>query len=36
MVRSDRRREGHGEELMVQFEQWPKSRGSKLIALADR
>lgn len=36
MVREDRRREGHGEDLMVQFEQWAKSRDSKLVALATR
>ena len=36
MVREDRRRKGVGEGLMNQFEQWAKTRGSKLVALATR
>ncbi len=36
MVREDRRRQRIGEELMQQCEQWAKSRGSKLVALATR
>jgi GNAT superfamily N-acetyltransferase len=36
MVRKGRRGEGHGERLMMQFEQWARSRGSKLVALATR
>ena len=35
-VRKDRRRQGHGAELMTRFEQWAKSRESKLVALATR
>jgi len=36
MVREDRRREGIGETLMERFEEWAKSRDSKLVALATR
>lgn len=36
MVREDRRGQGHGKELMVQFEGWARSRGAKLVALATR
>jgi GNAT superfamily N-acetyltransferase len=36
MVRPDRRREGLGRDLMLQFEQWAESRGSRLVALATR
>ncbi len=36
MVTEDRRRERIGESLMQQFEQWAKSRESKLVALATR
>ena len=35
-VRQDRRRQGHGTELMMHFEQWATSRGSKMVALATR
>lgn len=36
MVQQDRRRQRIGKDLMEQFEQWAKSRGSKLVALATR
>jgi GNAT superfamily N-acetyltransferase len=36
MVRETNRRQGHGQALMTHFEQWAKSRGSKLVALATR
>jgi GNAT superfamily N-acetyltransferase len=36
MVCEDRRRRGIGRELMACFEQWAKSRGSVLAALATR
>jgi len=36
MVRPDRRRAGVGRDLMLQFEQWAATRGSKLVALATR
>jgi GNAT superfamily N-acetyltransferase len=36
MVREDRRRFGLGSGLVTQFEQWARSRGSKLVALATR
>ena len=36
MVRSDRRRCGIGRDLMLHFEQWAASRGSRLVALATR
>lgn len=36
MVREASRRQGHGRALMVHFEQWARSRGSKLVALATR
>ena len=36
MVREDRRRQRIGENLMQEFEQWAKSRGSKLVALGTR
>lgn len=35
-VREASRRQGHGRALMAHFEQWAKSRGSKLVALATR
>ena len=35
-VREDHRGQGHGTELMMHFEQWAKSRGSKMVALATR
>ena len=36
VVREDSRRRRVGEGLMEEFEQWAKSRGSKLVALATR
>jgi GNAT superfamily N-acetyltransferase len=36
MVRPDRRRCGLGRNLMLQFEQWAATRGSRLVALATR
>lgn len=36
VVRENRRGEGHGQGLMLQFEQWAESRGSKLVTLATR
>ena len=36
MVREDRRRQRIGENLMQEFEQWAKSRGSRLVALGTR
>jgi GNAT superfamily N-acetyltransferase len=36
MVRPDRRRCGLGRDLMLQFEQWTVTRGSRLVALATR
>jgi GNAT superfamily N-acetyltransferase len=36
MVRPDRRRCGIGRDLMLQFEQWAATRGSRLVALATR
>jgi GNAT superfamily N-acetyltransferase len=36
IVREDSRRRGFGEDLVLQFEQWARSRGSKLVALASR
>ena len=36
MVREDRRRQRIGKNLMQEFEQWAKSRGSKLVALGTR
>ncbi|MDB5292219.1 MAG: GCN5-related N-acetyltransferase [Phycisphaerales bacterium] len=36
MVREDRQREGIGRQLMGDFEQWARSRGAKLAALATR
>ena len=34
MVRPDRRRAGLGRDLMLHFEQWAASRGSRLVAAA--
>ena len=36
MVRPDRRRSGLGRDLMLKFEQWAATRGSRLVALATR
>ena len=36
MVREDRRRQRIGERLMEHFEQWARSRESKLVALGTR
>ena len=36
MVREDCRRHGHGKRLVARFEDWARSRGSKLVALATR
>jgi GNAT superfamily N-acetyltransferase len=36
MVRDDSRRRGHGRALIAHFEDWARSRGSKLVALATR
>ena len=36
MVLDASRRQGHGRALMEHFEQWARSRGSKLVALATR
>lgn len=36
MVQADRRKEGVGRMLMDAFEEWAKSRGSKLVGLATR
>jgi GNAT superfamily N-acetyltransferase len=36
MVREDRQREGIGRQLMGRFEEWARSRGAKLAALATR
>jgi GNAT superfamily N-acetyltransferase len=36
MVREDSRRRGHGTALISHFEDWARSRGSKLVALATR
>jgi GNAT superfamily N-acetyltransferase len=36
MVREDSRRRGHGRNLIAHFEDWARSRGSKLVALATR
>ena len=36
MVREDRRRSGIGRKIMEHFEQWARSRGSVLAALATR
>jgi len=36
MVREDLHRRGHGAALMTHFEQWARSRGSKMVALVTR
>jgi GNAT superfamily N-acetyltransferase len=36
MVRDDSRRRGHGRDLVAGFEDWARSRGAKLVALATR
>ena len=36
MVREDKRKEGVGRALMDAFEEWAKSRGSRLVGLATR
>ncbi len=36
MVKEDRRRQRIGDDLMQHYEQWAKSRESKLVALATR
>ena len=36
MVQEDRRKEGIGRDLMDAFEEWAKSRGSRLVGLATR
>jgi GNAT superfamily N-acetyltransferase len=35
-VRADRRRQGIGRQLMQEFENWARSRGSRVAALATR
>ncbi|HEV3167435.1 MAG TPA: GNAT family N-acetyltransferase [Isosphaeraceae bacterium] len=35
-VEADRRRQGIGRQLMREFEEWARSRGSRLVALATR
>lgn len=36
MVRAECRRQGIGAQLMAEFEEWARSRGAKLVALATR
>ena len=36
MVREDKRKEGIGRDLMDAFEEWARSRGSRLVGLATR